>query len=90
MSDHPRDPVRWRDRSDQSDPAERRAGHAVRCRRAMGFRPAPPLARVASRMRSARVRRRLTWVVVTATFLFGSVPQPRPRISICCLIGKPS
>lgn len=71
MSDHPRDPVRWRDRSDQSDPAERRAGHAVRCRRAMGFRPAPPLARVASRMRSARVRRRLTWVVVTATFLFG-------------------
>ena len=53
MSSAERDPVRWRDRTDQTDTAERRIGHAVRCLQAQRLRPPPSRARVLVRVRCA-------------------------------------
>lgn len=65
------DPPRWDDRTDQCALAERRAGHAVRCVRAVPPRPAPPLAQVSAQLHAMRPRRRFAWILAAATFLLG-------------------
>jgi hypothetical protein len=63
------DPPRWKDRADQTDAVERAVGHAFRCARAVPLRPAPPLARVAARIRFSRPSRGLAWIAATAGFV---------------------
>lgn len=65
------DPPRWKDHCDQADAAERTVGHAFRCVHVAPLRPAPPLARVAARIRSSRPPRRLAWIAATAAFVVG-------------------
>lgn len=72
MSDLLADPPRWRDRTDQCDLAERRAGHALRCIRDVPVRSAPPLSRVTAQLRAAQPRRRPTWILATAALVLGA------------------
>lgn len=71
MNDSLRDPPRWKDRTDQGDVAERAAGHAFRCAAAEPPRAAPPLARVAARLRGSRRPIRLVWAVTATAFILG-------------------
>ena len=71
MSDASHDPLRWKDQTDQSDLAERSAGHAVRCVRAVPLRSAPSLSRIAAHVHASRPSKRLAWVVATAALILG-------------------
>ena len=69
---HPlRDPPRWKDESAQADVAERTAGRAIRCACDVPPPPAPSLARVVVRVRSARTPRRLGWMLAPVAFVLG-------------------
>ena len=71
MSDFLPDPLRWKERLDQSNLAEREAGRAIRLMREPEPLPGSQLARIAAHIRAARPRRRYFWVTVTAALLLG-------------------
>ena len=72
MSSAERDPVRWRDRTDQTDTAERRIGHAVRCLQTQRLRPPPSRARVLVRVRCAAAPK--PWFKLLPATAFVMVP----------------